>query len=451
MTYKKEGIFYEDKVLSNVDKTKYDYEHPTNYLQGGSQFLGWYLSSDFSGDPVNLNDPAKLTMPYSDLYLYAKWTDPKYTVTFDSRGGSEVAAQTGLERGQTATEPTDPTRDGYAFVGWVDENNNPWAFEQEITRDITLYAVWRPIANTRYTVRHIYVDGHNGEHPFYELSNQTGRIGDTITARALNNTDSAYTEGMKKLGVTGLYLLPDATTKSLVLSDNAVDNVIAFYYATSPERDYVVHYYLEGTTTRVQADKNVTGKEYSMVTEQAPKISDYTLVTDGLTLYDSNYYKTAALKSRSEGKNEIIFYYRPVAKTAVIAPADVTIYMGGNGYEGAVNQGGTGLESTNGFPEPGFVIVTPSGVKDFDPTQATLKYVDNEASINRSWKIVSYDGKTGHNIYRFVPQSTADAVQNGGRNHRESGRVHHSGPSGSGPHHGGLRRRRERRKCQIGV
>ena len=291
-------------------------------------------------------------------------------------------------------------------MGWFDEDNNPWSFEQEITEDITLYAVWRPIDNTRYTVQHIYVDGQGTETVFSESNAQTGRIGDTVTARALNQSDSAYTEGLKNLGVTELYLLPDATTKSLQLTNIEQQNVITFYYSTGSTRDYVVHYYLEGTTTKVEDDKNVTGTEYSMVTEKAKDISGYDLVTSGLTQYPAgggNYYQTAALKSRTEGKNEIIFYYRPAGQTAMIVPADVTIYMGGDGYEGAVNQGGTGLQATNGFPEPGFVIVTPSGITNFDPTKATLKYVDSEAGINRSWNIVSYDGKTGHNIYRFEP------------------------------------------------
>ncbi|MFA7673700.1 MAG: ice-binding family protein, partial [Clostridia bacterium] len=41
-----------------------------------------------------------------------------YTVTFDSQGGSAVAAITGINAGETVTVPTPPTKTGYAFSSW---------------------------------------------------------------------------------------------------------------------------------------------------------------------------------------------------------------------------------------------------------------------------------------------------------------------------------------------
>lgn len=78
--------------------------------------------------------------------LYVKGTievpDPEMaTVTFDAKGGSEVAAQE-VVVGQTATRPTDPTMKGHSFVRWVDENGDPFEFTTPITENITLYAEW---------------------------------------------------------------------------------------------------------------------------------------------------------------------------------------------------------------------------------------------------------------------------------------------------------------------
>ena len=42
----------------------------------------------------------------------------KVSVTFDSDGGSEVASQL-IPYDTTATEPEDPTKEGYTFVGWL--------------------------------------------------------------------------------------------------------------------------------------------------------------------------------------------------------------------------------------------------------------------------------------------------------------------------------------------
>ena len=201
MVHEQGGIFYEDKAFDNVKS--YDYDNPTNYQGGESTFEGWYLSADFSGDPV---DPKNFTMPGNDVYLYAKWTPAQYTVTFDSRGGSKVPSQR-VEKGETATKPADPTRDGFEFLGWYDENGVRWFFDQEITEDTTLYAAWKSVQSTGYTVEHIYRDGQGAEQTICTLS-PTGsyRVGDTVTGRALNQSDEAYQEGLEQLGVSGLYL-----------------------------------------------------------------------------------------------------------------------------------------------------------------------------------------------------------------------------------------------------
>lgn len=93
------------------------------------------------------------------------------------------------------------------------------------------------------------------------------------------------------------------------------------------------------------------------------------------------------------------------AVTVAIVPADITVYVGGNGYEGAVDGSGALLVEDNGFPEPGFTI-SAEGLDDFDPTKAVLTY-ENDNDL-RSWHIVPYDGEIGdgmtsHGIYRFEP------------------------------------------------
>lgn len=93
--------------------------------------------------------------------------------------------------------------------------------------------------------------------------------------------------------------------------------------------------------------------------------------------------------------------------TVEIKPADITIYMGGDGYEGAVDAGGNELGVTSGFPVPGFTIEPADNIANFDPTSAVLTY-DDGTSPRRSWYVVPYDGEIGdsmpaHGIYRFEP------------------------------------------------
>lgn len=63
-----------------------------------------------------------------------------YTVTFNSNGGSSVTSQTVIE-GDTATEPADPTKEGYVFADWL-LGNEVYDFSTPVTANITLDATW---------------------------------------------------------------------------------------------------------------------------------------------------------------------------------------------------------------------------------------------------------------------------------------------------------------------
>ena len=51
------------------------------------------------------------------LTLFPVWNTNKYTITFDTAGGSEIAPIT-QDYGTNITAPADPTREGYTFIGW---------------------------------------------------------------------------------------------------------------------------------------------------------------------------------------------------------------------------------------------------------------------------------------------------------------------------------------------
>ena len=67
-----------------------------------------------------------------------------YTVTFDSKGGTDVVAQDKMY-GDLVDVPEPPTREGYVFTGWSADENcvNVWDMETYIVNDdLTLYAGW---------------------------------------------------------------------------------------------------------------------------------------------------------------------------------------------------------------------------------------------------------------------------------------------------------------------
>ena len=69
-------------------------------------------------------------------------TTIRYTVTFNTAGGSEVESQTDIRFGGKATKPQNPAKEGYIFAGWYCEGEL-WNFMgYSVTENITLTAKW---------------------------------------------------------------------------------------------------------------------------------------------------------------------------------------------------------------------------------------------------------------------------------------------------------------------
>ncbi len=73
-------------------------------------------------------------------------TEPEvitYTVSFNTNGGTAVESQV-VEKGLTASQPTNPIRTGYRFLGWYTDEDcrNAYDFNSPVTTDLTLYAGW---------------------------------------------------------------------------------------------------------------------------------------------------------------------------------------------------------------------------------------------------------------------------------------------------------------------
>lgn len=72
---------------------------------------------------------------------------PGFTVTFDSKGGSDVPAQNQMY-GELLEVPEPPTREGYSFTGWYIDSacDLLWQTDTDtIQTDMTLYAGWQKL------------------------------------------------------------------------------------------------------------------------------------------------------------------------------------------------------------------------------------------------------------------------------------------------------------------
>ena len=110
------------------------------------------------------------------LTLYPVWNTNKYTITFDTNGGSEIAPIT-QDYGTEITAPDNPTRKGYTFKGWNKEIPKTMPAE-----NITVKAQWEI---NQYT---IIFDTNGGS----EIAPITQDYGTKITAPD-NPTRKGYT------------------------------------------------------------------------------------------------------------------------------------------------------------------------------------------------------------------------------------------------------------------
>ena len=85
-----------------------------NPTKTGHTFKGWKLNGE--GDAMMEVTIAQGSTGH--LAYTATWQINKYTITFDSNGGSDVDPIT-LNYGSTVTAPAAPTKTGYDFAGWT--------------------------------------------------------------------------------------------------------------------------------------------------------------------------------------------------------------------------------------------------------------------------------------------------------------------------------------------
>lgn len=76
-------------------------------------------------------------------FVFAGSSDPEYTVTFNSNGGTNVESQK-ITSGETASKPQNPTRENYEFAGWYLslEDENEYDFQNKVLKNVTLIAKW---------------------------------------------------------------------------------------------------------------------------------------------------------------------------------------------------------------------------------------------------------------------------------------------------------------------
>lgn len=193
----------------------------------------------------------------------------------------------------------------------------------------------------------------------------------------------------------------------------------------------------ENMTFPTHADAIYEGKETKVVfigwTQDEPEKKDeiyaagenYGTAVDKVTFVDNDItvYAVWGYDTNGDGVAD--------ATQVMIQPAAMTIYTGGEGYLGTVNDatGTTVGAAQSGLPEPGFYFTLPydldQKVKAEEGTEGAVDLTDyltlsgtTTTSDQRSWTVKLYDDETGHNssaygkyVYSFVVPSGQDPVR----------------------------------------
>ena len=142
--YEYDGVFENGKVNPNyITYGETVVLHPV--YRPGYEFVGWFDAKE-GGEQVTVLDKSNIS---EIAWLYARYKPLQFEITLDACGGSFIAPDGAktvytyiLEYGQTFELPL-CTREGYAFLGWFDEDGNEIA---EITslniKNMTLTADW---------------------------------------------------------------------------------------------------------------------------------------------------------------------------------------------------------------------------------------------------------------------------------------------------------------------
>lgn len=287
----KGGSVQFEAPLSGYDFTP---DYPANLEPNAYVFAGWYTTPGcYEGSEADLST---LTMPASDLILYAKWAGKTHTVkAYQSKnaldnGDDALHTYDNVPHGTLAKpEPAHPHNGSYTFAGWfyVSDTGEEKAFDfsMPVNRDLNLYAKWSSNTLMAYTVKYVLEDGTEIAPP----TTGSALAGTTKTFNAKSGTE--LSEGYQ----SGYF--PKVGSHSITIDiDNPENNTFTFVYVPKAEVEYTVKYLEKGTEKQLADIKTVTTRD-AVITETFKQIGGYA---------PDAYQKQLVLAA--EG-NEIVFWY----------------------------------------------------------------------------------------------------------------------------------------------
>ena len=231
----------------NVESDETDLPKP---YKEGTEFVGWYDTADYSGEPVK-----KLKCVFTTLRLYAKWQDGECTVKYFLNGGAIKEPNPETVSTKETVKLNAPMRVGYVFLGWFDSPDGGKEYTEvggEEASNLTLYARWQRI-DCMYKITYETDGGINSSRNVSEL------YPDELVA--------LYPASKVGYEFDGWYDNPEFEGKNYTYLYNVMQDVTL--YAKYSPKTYVVIYQLD--SGKYLSDKaNPNHIEYGQTVELLP-------------------------------------------------------------------------------------------------------------------------------------------------------------------------------------
>ena len=263
-------VYFKDTTTGRIVATKegvtgaeITFDDVSFPVESDESITGWYLEGDSGKTAVT-----SVTLESTNVTLCAI-VEKGHWITFDSKGGSNVAPQF-VRSGESCAAPSAPTKPGYDFDGWYD-GDIEFSFGGTLDSNKDLTAHWTAKNAVNYTVIHWLENADDTAYSYKESVQMFGAAGSKTAATA-----KSY-EGFTAQAITQQTINGDGSTIVNVYYKRNVYEV-KFYEEKGSWWD---GYYWEELTT-----KRITAKYGADISKQWPGGSWKT--SKGGNTYQSN-------------------------------------------------------------------------------------------------------------------------------------------------------------------
>ena len=357
-------------------------------VKTGYNFLGWYYGN-------NKVENGAWKIP-SSITLSSQWEAIQYIVTLDANGGTVSNTSITATYDQEFNLPT-PTRTGYGFLGWYNEDTLIESGIWNIDSDVTLKAQWLANSNTIIlnanggTVSSAYITATYDQEFTLPTPTRTG-----YTFEGWFNGDTQYFSGTwNELNDITLVAKWTANTYNITYTDTTENRgyvTVTFDYKYTDSTPYSVTL-TNGETLEYPEIPTLSGYAFTGWYTDVDCSTKYSFtgeITEDITLY-AGWISVSYTALSPNSSNDVYLYSSSTYYSFVpLESGYVTISIGKNGYLKCTTTGNSGYNSIS-------IYCTAGSVYNF--------YVESYYGYTGS----SYTGDTTLTLSSTIPTSTATA------------------------------------------